>query len=150
MNQSTDFQIMVGPLFQRTKYISRMFYNEKALIIMTFQFTCFTVYCSKDHTCRFIAHCHLFIYNYLSIIIIFIFLILCSRWIRDIKNHERKVFSQNGEDGVLEFIFDQIGTIQHSNTSLNCITNVKYIKGQHLKSMLNSEQKMLLNATRDT
>ena len=28
---------------------------------------------------------------------------------RDIQNHEKQVFSQNGEDGVLEFIFDKIG-----------------------------------------
>jgi hypothetical protein len=31
-------------------------------------------------------------------------------WIRTIRFHERKIFSQNGEDGVIEVIFDTIGT----------------------------------------
>ena len=32
------------------------------------------------------------------------------RWISDINNFENQVYSQNGEDGVLEFIFENIGT----------------------------------------
>ena len=32
------------------------------------------------------------------------------RWIRKINNYENQVYSQNGEDGILEFIFENIGT----------------------------------------
>jgi len=28
----------------------------------------------------------------------------------DINLHEKKIYSQNGEDGIIEFIFSQIGT----------------------------------------
>ena len=38
------------------------------------------------------------------------FTVLISRWIKDIKRNEKQVYSQNGEDGVLEYIFQNIGT----------------------------------------
>ncbi|CAF4734020.1 unnamed protein product, partial [Rotaria sp. Silwood2] len=36
-----------------------------------------------------------------------------SHWITELKQHERQIFSQNGEDGVLLWIFANIGTIHH-------------------------------------
>ena len=35
---------------------------------------------------------------------------LIFRWIKDIKRNEKQVYSQNGEDGALEYIFQNIGT----------------------------------------
>ena len=34
-----------------------------------------------------------------------------SSWVTELKSHERKIYSQNGEDGVLLWIFANIGTI---------------------------------------
>lgn len=60
-----------------------MFNNGEGFLIIAFLLGCYPVYGVKDHALS---------------------------WIGDINNHEKQVFSQNGEDGVLEFIFDQIGT----------------------------------------
>ena len=38
------------------------------------------------------------------------FTVLIFRWIKDIKRNEKQVYSQNGEDGALEYIFQNIGT----------------------------------------
>ena len=67
------------------------------LIILSLSFNC--INCRND-TQRFV-------YEQQDI---FSFPFYNFRWIREINNHERQVYSQNGEDGVLEFIFENIGT----------------------------------------
>jgi len=51
-------------------------------------------------------------------------------WLRDIQNHEWRIFSQNGEDGVLDWIFRNIGTTNRyyvefgAETGLECNTRL--------------------------
>lgn len=59
-------------------------------------------------------------------------------WIHEIGQHERTVFSQNGEDGVIEFIFDNIGTTDKFVVEFGCDggtqCNARYLheqKGWH-------------------
>ena len=78
----------------------RMFNYGEAFLIIFFQLCCCTVHNGvKKHSLRlinyFVDRCRYRLFHF--------------SWISDINDHEKQVFSQNGEDGVLEFIFDQIG-----------------------------------------
>ena len=77
-----------------------MFNYGEAFLIIFFQLCCCTVHNGvKKHSLRlinyFVDRCRYRLFHF--------------SWISDINDHEKQVFSQNGEDGVLEFIFDQIG-----------------------------------------
>lgn len=44
-----------------------------------------------------------------------------SSWLRDIANHERRIKSQVGQDGVLQYIFDHIGTTNKYYVRNSCL-----------------------------
>ena len=72
--------------------------NLFTLVLLGFNY----IYCYNDPQRLFIySFRHIFTNHYFTD---------PFRWISEINNYEKQVYSQNGEDGVLEFIFENIGT----------------------------------------
>ena len=129
-------------------------YFHTFLITVTIIYLCFWLWSCKNYAgIDFSKRSHLFpeatsakLYNY-------------SSWITQFREHECKIYSQNGEDGVLLWLFTHIGTRHHPpyfvefgvENGLQC--NTRFLR-QHLDwkglMMDGSNQNLDINFHKET